>query len=44
MGPLISVRDLNKTYSIPGRNLHILKGISFDVQRGELAALMALPG
>ncbi len=44
MDPLISVRDLNKTYSIPGRNLHILKDISFDIERGELAALMGPSG
>jgi lipoprotein-releasing system ATP-binding protein len=44
MGPLISVRDLNKTYSIPGRKLHILKDISFDIQRGELTALMGPSG
>lgn len=44
MEPLISVRDLNKTYSIPGRQLHILKDISFDIQRGELAALMGPSG
>jgi lipoprotein-releasing system ATP-binding protein len=44
MDPLISVRDLNKTYSIPGRKLHILKDISFEIQRGELAALMGPSG
>jgi len=44
MEPLISVSDLNKTYSIPGRNLHILKDISFDIQRGELTALMGPSG
>jgi lipoprotein-releasing system ATP-binding protein len=44
MGPLISVRDINKTYSIPGRNLHILKDISFDIQKGEMTALMGPSG
>ncbi|MEW6601084.1 MAG: ABC transporter ATP-binding protein [Nitrospirota bacterium] len=44
MEPLISVNGLNKTYSIPGRNLHILKDISLDVQKGELAALMGPSG
>lgn len=44
MEPLISVKDLSKTYSIPGRNLTILNDISFDVQRGELAALMGPSG
>jgi len=44
MEPLIRVRDLNKTYSIPGRKLHILKDISFDIQKGELAALMGPSG
>jgi len=44
MEPLIRVRDLNKTYSIPGRKLHILKDITFDIQKGELAALMGPSG
>ena len=44
MEPLISVRDLNKTYSIPGRDLHILKDISFDIQKGEMTALMGPSG
>lgn len=44
MEPLISVKDLNKTYSIPGRNLTILNNITFDVQRGELTALMGPSG
>jgi len=44
MEPLISVRDLNKTYSIPGRDLHILKDISLDIQKGEMTALMGPSG
>ena len=44
MDTLISIRDLNKTYSIPGRNLDILKDITFDVKRGEMTALMGPSG
>ncbi|MBI4683057.1 MAG: ABC transporter ATP-binding protein [Nitrospirae bacterium] len=44
MEPLISVKNLNKTYSIPGRNLHILKNLSFDIQKGEMTSLMGPSG
>jgi lipoprotein-releasing system ATP-binding protein len=44
MEPFISVRNLNKTYSIPGRELHILKDISFDIHRGGMSALMGPSG
>ena len=44
MEPLISVKNLNKYYSIPGRNLHILRDISFDIQKGEMTALMGPSG
>lgn len=44
MEPLISVKNLNKTYSIPGRNLHILKDLSFDIQKGEMTSLMGPSG
>lgn len=44
MEPLIRVENLNKTYSIPNRNLHILKDVSFHIQKGEMAALMGPSG
>lgn len=44
MGPLIRVTDLNKTFKIPGRELHILRDISFDVHKGEMTALMGPSG
>ena len=44
MEPLIRVRNLNKTFSIPGRSLHILKDITFDVLKGEMSALMGPSG
>ncbi len=44
MEPFICVKNLNKYYSIPGRNLHILRDISFAVQKGEMAALMGPSG
>ena len=42
--PLISVKDLNKIYSLPGGDLHVLKEITFDVARGEMIALMGPSG
>jgi lipoprotein-releasing system ATP-binding protein len=44
MEPLISVSSLNKTYSIPGRSLHILKDITFHIDKGEMTALMGPSG
>ncbi len=41
---LISVRNLNKSFSTPRRNLHILKDITFDVNKGEMTALMGPSG
>ena len=44
MEPLISVTNLNKTFKIPGRELHILREITFDVHQGEMVALMGPSG
>lgn len=44
MQPLITIRDLKKSFVMPGSTLHVLKGISFDVQQGEMIALMGPSG
>lgn len=44
MESLISVRNLNKTFSVSGRDLRILRGINLDVQEGEMTALMGPSG
>ena len=44
MEKLITIRDLNKIYSSPGGDLHVLKDITFDVGRGEMIALMGPSG
>jgi lipoprotein-releasing system ATP-binding protein len=44
MATMIAVQDLNKTYSLPGQDLHILKDISFDIEAGEMCALMGPSG
>ncbi|NOZ68945.1 MAG: ABC transporter ATP-binding protein [Deferribacteres bacterium] len=44
MAPLISVRNLNKTFLSPGRELHILKDITFDIEEGEMVSLMGPSG
>jgi lipoprotein-releasing system ATP-binding protein len=44
MDTLISVRNLNKIFSRPGRDLHILKDISFNIDKGEMTALMGPSG
>lgn len=42
--PLIQVIELEKTFSSPGRQLQVLKGISFDMHSGEMTALMGPSG
>jgi len=44
MDPLIRVRELNKTFQTPARDLHILKDITIDVHKGEMTALMGPSG
>ena len=44
MEQLINIRDLNKVYSSPGGDLHVLKEITFDVAKGDMTALMGPSG
>jgi len=44
MEPLISVKNLNKTFTTPGGTLRVLKDITFDVPGGEMVALMGPSG
>jgi len=42
--PLITVKNLNKTFTTPGGDLPVLKDIEFDIFRGEMVALMGPSG
>ena len=43
--PLIDVRDLTKTYHLPGGlDVPVLKGVTLSVEKGELVALMGASG
>ena len=42
--PLIKVRDLNKIYKGDEGDIHVLKGINFEVYPGEMAAIMGPSG
>ena len=42
--PLISVRELTKTYSLGDIAVHALRGVTMDVQRGEFIALTGPSG
>ena len=44
MEPLINARNLSKTFSTPGRELHILKDITLSIDKGEMTALMGPSG
>ena len=41
---LISMRDIWKTYQMGAEQLHALRGVSFDVQRGEYLAIIGPSG
>src|ERR1041384_425833 len=41
---LISMRDIWKTYEMGAEPLHALRGVSFDVQRGEYLAIIGPSG
>ncbi len=42
--PLIACRDLTKTYVMGEQSLQVLKGVSFEIARGEFVAIMGPSG
>src|SRR5213080_2352681 len=42
--PLLSARDLHKTYVIGRRTVEVLRGVNLTVERGELLALRGASG
>src|ERR1700744_3506507 len=44
MPPVISVRDLTKTYKVGEHSVHALRSISLDVDRGEFVAVIGPSG
>jgi lipoprotein-releasing system ATP-binding protein len=44
MEPLIRVKNLNKSFHLPGRTLHVLKDITLDLYKGEMVAIMGPSG
>lgn len=43
-GARISVRKLCKSFELGGRTIHVLKDLSFDLQKGDMAAVMGASG
>ena len=41
---MIKINDLHKSYKMGSNSLHVLKGINFDVEEGELVAIMGSSG
>ncbi len=41
---MIEITDLHKSYPVGNRNLHVLKGINFTAQEGELISIMGSSG
>jgi len=44
MNKIISVRGVGKVYSLPKGSLRVLDGIDFDLEAGELVAIMGMSG
>ncbi|WP_010178708.1 ABC transporter ATP-binding protein [Aquimarina agarilytica] len=41
---MIEIKDLHKSYQMGSNSLHVLKGIDFNVQKGELVSIMGSSG
>ena len=41
---MIEIKNLHKSYEIGSSSLHVLKGIDFSVEDGELVAIMGSSG
>lgn len=41
---MIQIKDLHKSYQMGSNSLHVLKGINFNVNQGELVAIMGSSG
>ena len=41
---MIQIKDLHKSYHMGSNSLHVLKGINFNVQEGELVSIMGSSG
>lgn len=41
---MIEIKDLHKSYQVGGSELHVLKGINFNIKEGELVAIMGSSG
>ena len=41
---MIEIKDLHKSYKMGSSQLHVLKGINFDIKEGELVAIMGSSG
>jgi putative ABC transport system ATP-binding protein len=41
---MIEIKDLHKSYQVGKNSLHVLKGINFNIEEGELVAIMGSSG
>jgi lipoprotein-releasing system ATP-binding protein len=42
--PFVTVRALNKTYTVGGTDIHVLRGLDLEVHQGEMVAIVGASG
>lgn len=44
METLIQLKDINKSYGLGDKSLHVLKNIDFEVKKGEFVSILGASG
>jgi lipoprotein-releasing system ATP-binding protein len=43
-GPIVRLRNVTKDYELEGKSLHVLRGVSLDVEQGQIIAIVGTSG
>ena len=41
---IVEIKDLERTYKLPSEEIEALKGVSFDILKGEFHCIMGVSG
>ena len=44
LGPMIRLKDIQKSYHVGSKSLHVLRGVSLNIEAGEMVAIMGASG